>query len=93
MKKIIANQFGRRWLMWSFFSLLSMAAGLVVGIERDIRISCVLFTSISIATMDWGLGGPRVLLSLPFTSIHCQANRPSLLVDVCWCADVIICGF
>lgn len=68
MIKIILDQLKRRWLMWSFFSLASMVAGLVLGLERDIRISSIVWCSISIVVLDWNLGCVRVLLSLPFTA-------------------------
>lgn len=68
MKRIIVDHFRRRWLMLALLCLLSVAAGLVLGIERDIRVSAFLFISICITTMDWVSGSPRVLLSLPLTA-------------------------
>ena len=81
MKRIILDQFERRWLMWTLFSLVSVTAGLVLGVERDIRISGAVFISFSIAPMDWGLGCPRVLLSLPFTAR--QIGRAYWWLTVC----------
>lgn len=68
MNKVILDHFRRRWLMWTLSCLLFVGAGLVLAIERDIRISGVLCISISIITLDLGCGCPRVLLSLPFTA-------------------------
>jgi hypothetical protein len=68
MNKIILDHFRRRWLQWTLSGLLFVGAGLVLAIERDIRISGVLCVSISIITLDLGCGCPRVLLSLPFTA-------------------------
>jgi hypothetical protein len=81
MTKIILDNFRRRWLMWALFCLLSLSAGLDLGIERDIRISAVVFISICMATMDWGFGCVRVLLSLPIAAR--QIGRAYWWLTVC----------
>lgn len=68
MTRIILDNFRRRWLLWALFCLMCVFAGIVLGIERDIRVSGILWVPISIAAMDWGFGCVRVLLLLPITA-------------------------
>jgi hypothetical protein len=66
--KIIVDHFRRRWLIWALACLVFVATGAMLTIAREIGISAILVASISITTLDWGLGCPRVLASLPFTA-------------------------
>lgn len=81
MTRIILDNFRRRWWMWALLCLLFVAAGLVLAIERDIRVSAVVFISIWPVTFDWGFGSVRVLLSFPFTAR--QIGRAYWCLSVC----------
>ena len=88
MKRIILDHFSRRWWMWALFCLLFLAAGLMLAVERDIRISGVVFISICMVPMDLGFGCVRVLRSLPFTAR--QIGRAYWWLSVG--PDIAICG-
>ncbi len=68
MTRIMLDGFRRQWLTWSLLCLLFLAAGLILGIERVITISGVVFISFCIAATDWGFGCVRILRSLPLTA-------------------------
>lgn len=68
MTRIILDSFRRGWLAWSLLCLLFLAAGLSLGLEREITISGIVFISFCVAGMDWSFGCARVLRSLPLTA-------------------------
>lgn len=66
--KIIVDHFRRRWLIWALACPVFVAIGAMLAIDREIGFSAILVASLSVTTLDWGLGCPRVLASLPFTA-------------------------